>query len=123
MHEYDKPRGNVQRDFIALVPRQQVEAEIDSCCDAGGRVEAAVLNIQPVGFDTGGRAQRGERVRVVPVSGDLSPIQQTGAGQNEGATANRAEASCLLTCALEPRIDLVIKFLMNQSRAACDKQQ
>ena len=70
LHEYDKLLGNLQRDFTAFVQFQQAKGEIDCCRYASGRVEVAVLNIRTIGFDTGGRAKRCERVGIVPVSGD-----------------------------------------------------
>ncbi|MNN48663.1 hypothetical protein D3C81_1631560 [compost metagenome] len=103
--EHHQTLGHAQRHFSAMIPRQQVQRQINPRRDPGRGVERAVLDIQAIRFDLRRRTQLRQRDGVVPVRGDGAPVQQTGPGQHERAVADRTEALRPCTGLTQPTVE------------------
>jgi hypothetical protein len=78
---------------MAVVFFDEGEGEVDSCGDAGGGVDAAVAEVDWVGFDVNGGELAGEAVAEVPVGDGVASVEKAGGGEGEGSGADGGYAA------------------------------
>lgn len=88
---HDRQSGGVGCHRGAVVAPNHVQAQVEPGGGARRGQELAVVDVEDVRVDLDPRKLGGEHIGGDPVRGGTEPVEETGGGQGEGATADRGD--------------------------------
>ena len=91
----DKSPSNRRGGTVSVVVGDEGQREVDAGGDAGRGPHVAVADVDGVGVDGDTLVAVLEEPARVPVSGRPTTLQQAGGGEDEGAGADRGDATCI----------------------------
>jgi hypothetical protein len=88
--------GDPSGHLGAVLPPDQVQAQVDPGRGARAGRHRPVDHVDAVGNDGHGRVHPGQVLRVRPMGRRRAPVEQTGGGEHEGAGAHRGHGRSAL---------------------------